>query len=138
MIIGNGLLAKGFSKYAENNSIIIFASGVSNSSSTDKSDFLREEVLLKKYLKIKKDKLFVYFGTCSVYEENPINPLYIEHKIRMEKLVKVEYPNYLIFRLSQVLGQNNKNQLVRFLVDKIKDKKTWQFQQLNLHSKNTA
>jgi len=123
MVIGNGLLAKGFKRYADNDEIIIFASGVSNSSSISKSDFSREEVLLKKYLKSEKNKLFIYFGTCSIYDKYPINPLYIEHKLRMEELVKAEHVHYLIFRLSQVLGQNNKSQLVRFLVDRIKDNK---------------
>ena len=47
MIIGNGLLAKAFIEYKNNDEIVIFASGVSNSLEEKQSEFKRETDLLK-------------------------------------------------------------------------------------------
>lgn len=53
MVIGNGLLATAFSNYKGDNSILIFASGVSNSGNTNLSEFEREKSLLKSALDLK-------------------------------------------------------------------------------------
>ena len=42
MVIGNGLVASAFSKYKNDDDVIIFASGVSNSSTNKKEEFERE------------------------------------------------------------------------------------------------
>jgi len=121
MIIGNGMIAKGFEKFKYNNQVVIFASGVSNSGETSKVEFSREEDILKRVLKEEEDKIFIYFGTCSVYDSQSFQGCYVEHKLKMEKIVQSTHSNYLIFRLPQVLGKNNKKQLVGFLFDKLKN-----------------
>ncbi|MEJ2498930.1 MAG: hypothetical protein P8Y46_06430 [Sulfurovaceae bacterium] len=52
MIIGNGMLAHEFSDYKDDNDIIIFASGVSNSGETRESEFEREKELLTKTIDV--------------------------------------------------------------------------------------
>jgi len=46
MIIGSGMLARDFKSYEEDEHILIFASGVSNSNETRVSEFNREQELL--------------------------------------------------------------------------------------------
>ena len=121
MIIGNGMIAKGFEDFKYNNEVVIFASGVSNSGETSKVEFSREKDILKRALKEEEDKIFIYFGTCSVYDSQSSQGSYVEHKLKMEKIVQSKHSNYLIFRLPQVLGKNNKKQLVGFLFDKLKN-----------------
>ena len=62
MVIGNGLLANTFRKYEDSDSIIIFASGVSNSKEINKSEFKREFDLLKTMLVFKETKKIIYFS----------------------------------------------------------------------------
>jgi len=121
MIIGNGMIAKGFEKFKYNNKVVIFASGVSNSKETSKAEFSREESILRKALKEESDKIFIYFGTCSVYDSQFNQGCYVEHKLKMEKIVQSKHSNYLIFRLPQVIGINNKKQLIGFLFDKLRN-----------------
>jgi nucleoside-diphosphate-sugar epimerase len=109
MVVGNGLIAKSFKSYLEKDDVIIFASGVSNSSISEKDNisFQREKDLINEYLKY-KDKKFIYFSTCSISDVSKINP-YIEHKIKMEKLIESNHDNYLIFRLPIVIGVSDNN-----------------------------
>ena len=108
MVVGNGLIAKAFNFYRDREDIIIFASGVSNSSiSQDKDEFDREINLLKDSLKYGKKKL-IYFSTCSIVDGSAKTP-YIQHKIGMENLIKSNSNNFLIFRLPIVLGLSNNN-----------------------------
>ena len=123
MIIGNGMIAKGFEKFKYNNEVVVFASGVSNSEETSKAEFFREESILRKVLKGEGGKVFIYFGTCSVYDSQFNQRYYVEHKLKMEKIVQSKHSNYLIFRLPQVLGGNNKKQLIGFLFDKLRNSK---------------
>ena len=91
MIIGNGLLAKAFSDFENNEKILIFASGVSNSNETRRQEFEREEILLRKGLTTHKDKLIIYFSTCSVYEPSTNYREYTRHKLDMEKNSSEEF-----------------------------------------------
>ena len=123
MIIGNGMLAKEFNHYKLNNNIVIFASGVSNSKEVSQDAFNREKVLLVDVLKNCKGKRIVYFSTCSMYDDYFKNNAYTLHKLEMEEILTGNNIDYTIFRLPQVLGSNNKFQLMGFLYDKIKNKK---------------
>lgn len=121
MVVGNGLLAKAFVEYDTSDDIIIFASGVSNSKETSQKQFDREEKLLRVYLdKYKKNKYFIYFSTCSMYDTYFEKNAYTKHKLKMEQIIIENAMKYNIFRLSQVLGENNKNQLIGFLYNSIK------------------
>jgi nucleoside-diphosphate-sugar epimerase len=119
MIVGNGLIAKAFHEnYANNDDVLIFASGVSNSSNTDPKEFLREKTLLESHLA--EQKKIVYFSTCSSEDPSLGNNPYILHKLQMEELVK-GVDDYLIFRLPQLAGKtDNPNTLLNFLYRKIK------------------
>lgn len=114
MVIGSGLVAKGFSAYENDNRFLIFASGVSNSASTNSDVFAREKTLLQKTLKENKDKIFVYFGTCSVYDVSLAQSAYVIHKLEMEDLVK-QHEEFYIFRISNLAGNtNNRHTVLNF------------------------
>lgn len=104
MIIGNGQLAKAFQKSKLKDDTCIFASGVSNSSCTDKNQFEREKNLLIDTLKNNSDKKFVYFSSCALSAiEYPKNDYY-KHKANMEDIIKEHSNNYYIFRIPQLFG----------------------------------
>ncbi|MDA7606219.1 NAD-dependent epimerase/dehydratase family protein [Pelagibacteraceae bacterium] len=124
-IIGSGFLAKSFLKKIKkiNNNTIIFVSGVSNSSSLEKKEYSRETRKINS-LNIKKEKLLVYFSSCAVMDPNRRKKNYFQHKIKMEKIIKKKFNNFLIIRLPEVVGRNkNKNTLVNFFYNKILNKK---------------
>jgi nucleoside-diphosphate-sugar epimerase len=120
MIIGNGLVAKAFyDNYANRDDVLIFASGVSNSSNTDPKEFFREKALLESFLSERKK--IIYFSTYSIEDPSLADSSYIMHKLKMEGLVKAAN-DYLIFRLPQVAGKtDNPNTLLNFLYHKIKN-----------------
>lgn len=119
MIIGNGFLAHIFTHYKDSKDVILFASGVSNSQETNQIKFERERKLLSQTLVTHWNKKFVYFGTCSIYDEDVIKRPYVQHKITMEKLV-AKHPNYQIFRLPVIAGYSkNPYTLLNFLYNQI-------------------
>jgi nucleoside-diphosphate-sugar epimerase len=121
MIIGSGLLAKAFtSGYEDRDDVCIYAAGVSNSGCTDANEFYREKVRLQQAIaSSKKETVFVYFSTCSIYDEDLLYSPYVRHKLAMESLV-VNKPNHLIFRLPQVVGKTpNPHTLLNFLYARI-------------------
>jgi len=129
MIVGNGMIAKAFSKYENSLEIIIFASGVSNSKETEEKNFNREMNLLKSTLNNHPDKLFVYFSTCSIEDDSQKDSKYIMHKKKMEELIKTKNNSYCIFRLPQVVGKTNSPTLVNFLIDSIANSKFFYVQE---------
>ena len=121
MVIGNGLIASRFSEYVKNQSVLIFASGVSNSKETKEEEFEQEiELIYRTFENYCKNYLFVYFSTCSVYDKEEINSPYVQHKMRIEKIIESTVPDFNIFRVSQAVGfSENKNTLLNFLFDSI-------------------
>ncbi|MBU3556838.1 NAD-dependent epimerase [Polynucleobacter sp. Ross1-W9] len=107
MIIGSGFLAQNFKSYKDDESILIFASGVSNSKETNFAAFEREKELLKESIETHKNKKLIYFGTCSVSDPSEVNSLYVKHKLEMEKLISKSGCEYLAFRLPQLVGKNS-------------------------------
>ncbi len=123
MLVGNGLISKAFKNYLKNDSVLIFASGVSNSNEIDLNNFKREEHLLRESIKKYSDFLFIYFSSCSVEDSKLRETPYYQHKLKMENLVKKESNKYLIFRIPQVIGRDgNQNLIINFLIDKIQKK----------------
>lgn len=123
MIVGNGLIANAFRKN-DFEDVVFFASGVSNSLETDKNQFRREENLIRKTLTENQGKLFIYFSTCSIYDSSKNGSAYVNHKLNMEHLVSTESDQYLIARVSNVVGSGgNKNTLINFLVESIRSEK---------------
>lgn len=118
MIVGNGMLAKEFSAFEQNDNIIIFASGVSNSQERDSTAFERELALL--YKQKYPSKKLIYFSSISIYDSELTFTEYIKHKLKIEDIISKEFSKYIIFRLPQLVGKtDNPNTLCNFLYNKI-------------------
>lgn len=132
MIVGNGLIASLFTECDQEN-IIFFASGVSNSLETKKEEFLREENLIRKTITENPNKIFIYFSTCSIYDSSKAESQYVLHKLKMEQIIIQLCPQYLILRLSNAVGNGgNPNLLMNYLVRSVKNNEI-----INVHTKAT-
>ena len=132
MIVGNGLIASLFTECDQEN-IIFFASGVSNSLETKKEEFLREENLIKKTITENPNKIFIYFSTCSIYDSSKSESQYVLHKLKIEQIIIQLCPQYLILRLSNAVGNGgNPNLLMNYLVRSVKNNEI-----INVHTKAT-
>jgi len=107
MVVGYGLLAKAFKQYENNNKVLIFASGVSNSSETNAAAYARERELLAEFATV--DKKLIYFSTTSIYDQSLQSSNYIKHKLDVESYIASTFPNYIIFRLPNVVGVTKNN-----------------------------
>jgi len=121
MVVGNGMLARKFANYINDDSVVIFASGVSNSLEIARSEFIREQLLLEKTILENVEKKIIYFSTCSMYDSNAIHTDYVQHKLNMEKIIIDSANTYNIFRVSQIVGKTTNNTLVNYLANSIKD-----------------
>jgi len=121
LVIGNGLIASAFKQsFQENQNVLFFASGVSNSNEQKSSEFEREKNLLLETIKTYPNKIFIYFSSCDV--RGAEHKEYFSHKLNMEDLVKTGIKQYYIFRLPQVVGKTkNTNTLIGFLYSKIQN-----------------
>lgn len=121
MIIGSGFLAKAFfSRFGNSPEICVYASGVSDSASTDPEAFGREKRLLAGSLAANRSaRAFLYFSTCGVYDEASRDSAYVRHKLEMEAAVS-GHPGHLIVRLPQTAGRtSNPHTLLNYLYAKI-------------------
>ncbi|MBK8496714.1 MAG: hypothetical protein IPL50_18285 [Chitinophagaceae bacterium] len=115
MVIGNGMIAKAFESYRDEEGFIIFASGVSDSVNVNTEAFEREIKLIKNTIETHKDKLLVYFSTCSIYDDSMQDSAYVQHKIKAEKIIMEHYAPFIIFRLTNPIGKTqNTRTLVNF------------------------
>jgi nucleoside-diphosphate-sugar epimerase len=123
MIIGSGFIAKNFKKKSlliKKRRIAIYASGVSNSKSINKNNFLRERKKIISYKKKISSNIFVYISTCSIFDPSRKNTAYVKHKLNMENVVKNNFNKFVIVRFPEVVGFNsNKNNLINFFYQKI-------------------
>lgn len=120
MVIGNGLMANAFSDYKERNDILIFASGVSNSLEIDQTEFDREFKLLKSILCKHPNCKLIYFSTVTIKNDALRQSPYIKHKIIVEKHIQSTVSNYLILRVSQVVGNGGNNHtIMNYLVSNV-------------------
>ena len=120
MILGSGLLASAFSRHFQaNGPICVFARGVSNSSETDASNFLREEHALRNALA--SFPRLVYFSSCALVNPAASDTPYLAHKRRMEHITLEASTQNIAFRLPQVVGRTpNPHTLTNFLNDHIR------------------
>lgn len=121
MIVGDGLIASAFyDDYENDENVIIFASGVSNSLETDSNEFKREEDLLIKTILENNGKHLLYFA--SYVDSNILKRSYAEHKQKMEGIIKESKIYYTILKLPQAIGWGgNKTTLVNFIIGKLKN-----------------
>ncbi len=126
MIIGNGLLAKAFAPFFTSDpTVMVFASGVSNSRETRAEQFERERQLLASALT--SGPSLVYFSTCSVHDPELAHSPYVQHKISMEQLVLAGASQNIVFRLPQVVGHcGNQHTLTNYLYHQISTGKPFQ------------
>jgi nucleoside-diphosphate-sugar epimerase len=115
MVIGSGLLGKAFDAFREKEDILIFCSGVSNSTCQSETEFARESDLLSRSLLDYNNCRFVYFSTCSVYDPTLEHQAYVKHKLLMESKIRNHHNDYLIFRLSNLVGRtDNPHTIINF------------------------
>jgi 6-pyruvoyl-tetrahydropterin synthase len=127
MVIGNGSIAKVFKEEFENDDkVIIFASGVSNSNEKNLSEYQRETILLQNTLTRFPEKKIIYFSSVlSKY----VNSDYFNHKELMENLISENSNNFIIIRLPQIISNSgNQNNLINFLVNSIKNNRSLEIQ----------
>lgn len=123
MVIGSGLIASAFRPFSGVDDILIFASGVSNSTTAIDADYAREQQLLED--QAGTSARLVYFSTCSLYDPTLRSSPYILHKARMEKLVSSLFPDHVILRLPNIIGPgSNPHTLGNHIRDYILDGRT--------------
>lgn len=104
MIVGSGLLAKGFAKIASKHEDVIFmCSGVSGSTTVSTTACEREYDLVYKTIQLNPEKLMVYTSSLSCYNDQ--TP-YDKHKINVEKIV--QRTKHLIVRIGNLVGPDQK------------------------------
>ena len=111
MIVGRGDIA---SVLNDRDGAIFFASGVSNSNETRESEFMREIELLDKQ---DKTKCIFYFSSITL-DDLSKNSQYLQHKRRMELLVKSNFENYNIIRIGNITWGSNPNTFINYIKNK--------------------
>ena len=114
MIIGKGDIA---SILNDRDDVIFFAAGVSNSSETRESEFLREYELLNSQ---DKSKCIFYFSSIAIDNLDKDNE-YIQHKRKMELFIKSNFENYNIIRIGNISWGANPNTFINYIRNKIKN-----------------
>lgn len=104
MVVGNGMIARAFREFAQDASVLIFASGVSNSMETERREFEREKTLLEAARKEHRDRLLVYIGTCSADDPERRDSPYVVHKLEMERFLEQHKSPWLVLRLPLAIG----------------------------------
>lgn len=136
MVIGNGLMARAFEKYQSNSNVVIFASGVSNSTTINFLEYNREFNLLKDIVAKYAHCTIVYFSTLSILDNSVKDKPYVQHKLQMELYIEQHALQYYIFRISNVVGKtNNKYTILNYLATAVNTGlpiEIWQQAQRNL------
>ena len=113
MIVGKGDIA---SILNDREGAIFFVSGVSNSSETKESEFLREIELLNKQ---DRTKCLFYFSSISVDDIEKVSTnKYLQHKLRMELLIKSNFENHNIIRIGNITWGSNPNTFINYIKNK--------------------
>jgi len=96
--------------------VTFFVSGVSNSSEIRDSEFMREIELLNKQ---DRTKCLFYFSSISVDDIQKVEGnKYLQHKLRMEMLIKSNFENYNIIRIGNITWGNNPNTFINYIKNK--------------------
>ncbi len=121
MIIGNGLIANSLKRIDREN-VTFFCSGVSNSSETNPAAFDRELNLLRLQ---NTENLLCYFSTVSIFNPSRQTAPYILHKCHMEKEIRAAFPEHIIIRLPNMMGDGgNESNLFPYFLKSIAEGKT--------------
>lgn len=120
------MIAGRFSGFADRDDVVIFASGVSNSKETRPEPFARERKLVEETLLRTAGRLFVYFSTASVEDPTEQGSAYVTHKLALEQLIAGQATNYLLIRVSNVVGgPGNPYTVLNFFVDRVRQNESF-------------
>lgn len=120
MIIGDGIIFNRFIDYSLQSKFFIIAGNVNEFAIGDEKTILEEELSIAAVLSGHADLTIVYFSSCSILDPSVQHTQYVQHKIRMEKLIQESSKHYFIFRLPQILGLSEiKSGLVGRLINAI-------------------
>ena len=126
-VIGSGVISNRFIDYSLQSKYLIYAGEVNDSSINDEELINFEENAVRVALSENLDTTFIYFSTCSIHDPEVSFTPYVQHKIRMEKLIQDSANKFLIFRLPQILGlSDTKSSLVGYLVDAVANNKPFE------------
>jgi len=111
MIVGRGDIA---SVLNDREGATFFVSGVSNSNETRESEFIREIELLDKQ---DKTKCLFYLSSITL-DDMSKNSQYLQHKRKMELLIKSNFENYNIIRIGNITWGSNPNTFINYIKNK--------------------
>lgn len=121
------MIAKAFESYRHQDNFVIFASGVSDSAHAGDAAFARELKLVADSIKQNPGKVFVYFSTCSISDPCMQETAYVQHKIKMEDFIKKNHSPYVVFRLTNPVGNTaNTHTFFNYFIKHIREKETFQ------------
>jgi hypothetical protein len=106
MIVGSGNIAKCLT---DRHGAIFFASGVSNSRCEDPKLFQRERDKLYLFGPM---KCLFYFSSIGVNFETSA---YFNHKKDMEEMVRCFFPQHVILRIGNLIGDTNPNTFINYI-----------------------
>lgn len=112
MVVGRGLVARTFERYNNNDKVLVYASGVSDSKCEDNKEYNRERDLLEDTINSNHSKHIIYISTCSIYNPAVQSTAYVKHKLKMEGIVKELAKNYNVFRVSNLVGETRNSKTV--------------------------
>jgi nucleoside-diphosphate-sugar epimerase len=122
MVIGNGLVARRFGLYNNEDNFLVFASGVSNSKTQNPGAYNREMKLLEEAVQKYDNRSLVYFSTCSIYDPQEKASAYVQHKLHIEDFIQTNLKQYHIFRVSNLAGiSSNPNTVLNFFFNHVKN-----------------
>lgn len=126
-IIGKGFIAKNLNQINKailKSGYVIYAAGISNSRVESRIQLFKEIRLFKHFLKINKKNKIIYISTADITNSLKNKSKYVKNKIKIEKIIKKNFNNFIILRIPQLIGKSsNKNTLINFFYNKIKEKK---------------
>jgi len=119
MIIGRGMIANELTEI-DQDGVIFFCSGVSNSNEQNTQEFDREKKMLLSLTPT--NKKLIYFSSYFVNFENYSKKQYYRHKIEIEQMVQSLFKKFTIYRLPQAVGKSyNPNTLTNFIANTLID-----------------
>jgi nucleoside-diphosphate-sugar epimerase len=126
-IVGKGFIAKNLFKIKKKifySGYIVYAAGISNSNTKSKTQLLREIKSFKSFSEINSSKKIIYISTADITNNLKNKSRYVKNKLKIEKMIKKLFKNYVILRLPQIIGKsNNKNTLINYFYYRIKKNK---------------
>ncbi|WP_030373427.1 NAD-dependent epimerase/dehydratase family protein [Streptomyces rimosus] len=135
-IVGRGFIATNLATIANRHpDAVVLAAGVSSAVATSDAAFRRERELVEKTVERcgRERRRLVFFSTassgmygapgCTGREDDPVTPRspYAEHKWQLERLIQLSGTDYLVARLSHLVGAHQRpHQLIPALVGQLR------------------